>query len=715
MQLMSWPLSRLGTRFSLFFEPYRRRVMHSALGRFLDRPLDLAVGLVEPDGTERHLPFTAEGRLFDRCEQFERANSITFRGRSRSAGLRFELNFHSPFYPQDEPLCLLPAFYVELRVTWSGDVPAERVPRRVRLFFRLQRPETAIEARDGHVELDYTVPLPPRTEGPPPEATAATARVRERIQSLNANASPTEETRGGKGLTLDLPVTADGSGVKWRLVWAAHTGDPVLATPSGEPISLRASRHWPTLDAVLHDAIEHRDKHLLRSRHFEKALEQAPLSRSRWHMFVFGFQNYLTTTFWGDGASGPWFSSWDGENLRHSTIEAEYRSAPFYLAFWPGLLRHLLGEWMARGREHAASGGTVPAPSLGRDLTAGEPTAAATEGRLDDAANVLLLLQSYVHWTGDVTAVEAHGGAVRGLAAYLTGADADGDGFPSEQSVGMSWLGPARKWTRPAIKRVMAMKAAADLLRRVSGDDEAARLEQAADACIPRIEEEAWRTDHLGLWAADPLTGVVEVDALASERVDAGEGGDAYSIETADGLLLPLMAGRPMPFDRQRLRTDVMSATRETLTHYGCAPTSHGGVEVSISTNVWRDLAASYLHAPLPRLDGHYWDLQVASNTGWQSHGFQDVDTGRPTHGGSRGAATVGYFVAGPRLRIDRLDGDGVRVDPARHRPQRWPLLAVADWDAGRIPVCVVDEAGAVNIEGSVGAVHVDGDRPAEP
>ncbi|MCC7390498.1 MAG: hypothetical protein IT431_17230, partial [Phycisphaerales bacterium] len=88
MQLMTWTLSRLGSRFNLLFEPYKRRVMHSALGRFLDVPLDLQVGLIEPDGTERVLPFSAKGELFYNCEPFERRNSISFRGFSEKSKLR---------------------------------------------------------------------------------------------------------------------------------------------------------------------------------------------------------------------------------------------------------------------------------------------------------------------------------------------------------------------------------------------------------------------------------------------------------------------------------------------------------------------------------------------------------------------------------------------------------------------------------------------------
>ena len=77
MQLMTWLLSRLGSRFALVFEPYRRRVLHAGLGRYHDLPLDLKVGFVEPDGTERVLQhntaFAAIVRLTIRRD--ERATS----------------------------------------------------------------------------------------------------------------------------------------------------------------------------------------------------------------------------------------------------------------------------------------------------------------------------------------------------------------------------------------------------------------------------------------------------------------------------------------------------------------------------------------------------------------------------------------------------------------------------------------------------------------
>src|SRR5699024_6346817 len=153
MQLMSWTIARLGSRFSLFLEPYKRRVLHSALGRFCDhgQPLDLQVGLVEPDGTRRVLPFTRDKNVVDfvNCEQFERFNSITYRGHSEKYNLRFEFNIHSVFYPQDEKLCITPAIYLEMRVApidrLRSYVPIAPTPDEVDLFIRLKRGDTDID------------------------------------------------------------------------------------------------------------------------------------------------------------------------------------------------------------------------------------------------------------------------------------------------------------------------------------------------------------------------------------------------------------------------------------------------------------------------------------------------------------------------------------------------------------------------------------------
>ena len=175
MQLMSWMLARLGSRFGLLFEPHMQRVRHSSLGRFFDQPMDLMVGFVEPDGTERVMPFTSQGQELFNCEQFERLNSITFRGYSERYNLRFEFNVHSVFYPQNVELCTTPAFYLEMRVHPINSVrllqPRGKTPSNVKLFLRLGREETEITAsvpseviendagqrqNNGQIDLAYT-------------------------------------------------------------------------------------------------------------------------------------------------------------------------------------------------------------------------------------------------------------------------------------------------------------------------------------------------------------------------------------------------------------------------------------------------------------------------------------------------------------------------------------------------------------------------------
>ena len=240
MQSMTWTMSRLGSRFNLLFEPYKRRVMHSALGRMLDQPMDLKVGLVEPDGTERVLPFTTDGVVLSNCEQFERMNSITFRGYSEKYNLRFEFNVHSVFYPQDERLCIMPAFYLEMRVNPVHRIrwhPQQEPPARVKLFIRPSRPQTQVQAGPGteptnrcSIDLAYTGSLKPGNEEfhVPTDDDASqdrTVGVRERIVSINKGCS---KTSCGRGLMLELPVTGVGSGIKWRLVWGAHVAEPVL-------------------------------------------------------------------------------------------------------------------------------------------------------------------------------------------------------------------------------------------------------------------------------------------------------------------------------------------------------------------------------------------------------------------------------------------------------------------------------------------------------
>lgn len=745
MQLMSWMIGRLGSRFGLMFEPYQRRVMHSALGRFLDQPLDLAVGLVEPDGTQRVLPFTTDNdhdgvEQFANCEQFDRINSVTFRGYSERYGLRFEFNVHSVFYPQKDRLCVMPAFYLEMRVNplrrfrlveRAGDSPGK-----VTMFIRLRRPNTDIKVDGNALDLRYRIPLDPSDPWAPPRPIeqygpdVPVVDAAERLVSLNPGCVPTAD---GQGLELEIPVTRSGSGTKWRLVWASHVAEPVLKVRrSGQDhdARLRYTDHWDSVEEVAEEAVKTRDERLALSRRFEKLMEQAPLDASQRHLTNQGFQNFLCNTFWcttlPSAAAAPggllsqpgeWFSAWDGSPTYHSPLDVEYNNATFYLTLWPRLLKLLLMQWAERVLPHDASGGALARHDLGRGMDA-TANAYPYPMAVEENANFLLLLETYTRWTGDTSVSKACLGEVQRLTKYLVWSDRDASGFPSE-GVSNTIIDAqpamrfARKQTYLAVKRVAALRAAAGVLHRAGLRDEARRCDQLVERDTRQIEESAWLGDHYAVAVDKSAVELVNPDTGQPLEYEDLAGWDAYSIYTGNGLLLPEFIGQPPLLDRARLTQDVYRANRECQGRYGDGHSSLEPNNPRISQNLWRDMLARYLHLGGESSAQQYWDLQVMSNTHTQSLGFTDTYIQNRLHNYSRGVVALGYYLATPRLMIDRLApgaiGTYITVDPDRHTPQRWPLLPLADWQAGKIPVCVVAEDGRVFIEAPTDPVNIVG------
>ncbi len=749
MQLMSWTVSRLGSRFTLLFEPGRRRVMHSAMGRFLDSPLDLAVGLVEPDGTERLLPLTADLDLpgvepLYNPEQFDRINSVTFRGYSAAYRIRFEFNVHAVFYPQNRRLCVMPAFYLEMRVNGVDRVrdiePTGPTPERITLTLRLRRRNTDIAATPGTIDLSYRNTLEPRHSlprddlAPPPPLKPVD--VQERIVSLNPGTEALEaDGQRGAGLKLELPVTEAGSGVKWRLVWAAHVDQPVLLVKhhgADCPARFAYRDYFSDVDAVVTEAVQHRDDYLALSRRFEKIIEQAPLDHAQLHLVHQSFQNYLANAFWctgthtrgEDGEDGPerfpWYSVWEGSSLTHNTLDVEYNNCVFPLSLWPDLLRLQLRQWPQYAAEHDPSKGMLLPHDIGSGMAAtGQRSRHAME--VEENANYLLLLQAYTRWTGDREPVSEVLPLVRRATRYLLWADRDNSGFPTEGNSNTLADGPAavrfaRKQTYLAVKRLAAMRAAADLLRLAGHADQSRQLEPRIEQDVKKLERTAWIGDHYAIACDASALELADPDTGKPLPFDELPGTDAYSIHTGNGLLLPIMVGQPTLLAHERVVADLIAADRENQGRYGDGHSSESPDCLRVSLNLWRDMLARYLGLSGPSSAQQYWDLQVMSNTGDNSLGFSDSYVNDYLAHYPRGVVALGYFLATPRLTINRLapGGSYLTVEPDRHMGQRWPLLPLADWAAGRVPVCVVDAKGRVSIEAQTDPVIVHGDEDSE-
>lgn len=740
MQLMSWQIARLGSRFGMLFEPYKQRVMHSAMGRLLDRPMDLCVGMIEPDGTERTLPFTTHGKPLVNCEQFERFNSITYRGYSGKHNIRFELNIHSPFYPQDEKLCLLPVFYLEFRVhhvihaRWRQQ--ATEPDMNVRLFLRIKRPDTQVFVDEQQIHMRYDNHLSfnadrsspfPETNLPPSDGPKVTAL--ERIISLNPEAEPTAE---GDGLTIQMPVTMPDQGTKWRLVWCAHVADPIAKIKRKDDkvydASFRYVDHWPTIDDVVDEALTTRDDHLAHSRRIEKLVQQAPMNIAQQHLVSQAWQTYAANTFWLShddpgiadekcpaGTRASWFSVVEGSRLMQSNLNAECNAAMFYLGMWPGLLKRLLSQFLERIQDHEPSQGATVDHDLGSGLnmlgsTYDSPSPA------DQNADLLALLQTYTRWTGDTSLVREHYPVITKLAMYLFWADRDNSGFTS---VGVSTTHSSRyspafrsspKQTYLAVKRIVALRAAADLLKHADTPDvapAAKTFERAAEEAVPKIVEEAWYGDHF-MVCVDPAFATDESRDLAN----------VYCIYNANAELLPLMVGMPTALPDDMVVKDLKSGKRETMRRYGCCNTTVETDHLRISQNLWRDMLARYMHVRWKSSASHYWDMQVMCNTHLQSKGFVDAYITDNLAHYPRGVTALGYLLAGPRLIIDKLapgtGGTYITIDPDRTAPARFPLMPLADWKAGKVPIAVVTEDGEVRIESEIDRIIVHGqDKPS--
>ena len=739
MQLMSWQIARLGSRFGMLFEPYKQRVMHGALGRLLDRPMDLCVGMVEPDGTERTLPFTTCGKPLANCEQFERFNSITFRGYSGKHNIRFELNVHSPFYPQDEKLCLLPVFYLEFRVhhvihaRWRQQAADQDM--QVRLFLRLSRPDTQVFVDGQQIHLRYDNHLTfnadrgsplPETNAPPSEGPKVTAL--ERIVSLNPEAQPTPE---GDGLTIMMPVTMPDQGSKWRLVWCAHVAEPVATVKRADktyPATFRYADHWPSIEDVVDEALKTRDDHLAHSRRIEKLVQQAPMNIAQQHLLNQAWQSYLANTFWlshedpgveqqacPPGTRTSWFSVLEGSRLFQSNLNAECNASMFYLAMWPRLLKMLLSQFAERAVEHAPSGGLIADHDLGSALDMTAP-AYNHPSPTDQNADLLALMQAYCRWSGDASLVKQHHPLITRLARYLLWTDRDHSGFPS---VGVSTTHSSRyspafrsspKQTYLAVKRVVGLRAAADLLKHAGTPDvapDAKAFEEEAESAIPRIVEEAWYGDHF-MVCVDPAFTADASNDLAN----------VYCIYNGNAELLPMMVGLPTALPVDQLVKDLASGKRETTRRYGCCNTTVETDHLRISQNLWRDMLARYLQLRWPSSASHYWDMQVMSNTHLQSKGYVDAYITDNLAHYPRGITAMGYLLAGPRIIVDKLapgaGGTYITIDPDRTHPARWPLFPLADWKAGKCPIAVVTDDGAVRIESEIDRIIVHGqDKPS--
>ena len=690
MELMATAVGSLVSRFSLVFDPDAKQVLHSALGRWLDFPTDLAIGVRSEDEVVRALPFTRRFPHFEIVEQRLTFCGVKYIARSWDLGLTLKTEIVAPFYPRDEWTSVAPLFFMRLevqpqeRIFWR---PAERSVRRGQVFVRLQRSNLHLTQAHDRLKINYSVPkVLWKGERERPEDLGESEELwwcDERVVPISPNAELLDD---GIAFQFDLD---DPSRCRFDLVWCAFVDEPVLKV-FGQPASFKYRWLFTDVEAVADFACRHFDELLAKANQMDELLSNSGLTKTQADLIRFSFQNFLLNTLWvvrDDGAE--WFSVWEGSCHFHSTVDVEYNDALVYLAFFPELLELLLDEWALFEMQDEV--GSYLAHDMGGELEVGRQ-AYHHPMPVEENANFLLMLHCLWRWTGKHDLIERHSGLAKRLTAYFERSDTTGNGFPNLGTANtIDDASPAVQYSQEqtylAVKTLCACYAAAQIADALGETDWANQCRKLVARIRKTLDEQAWLGDHYAVCLERSADGLVDAwtgKPLSGELV----GWDAYSIYTANGLLYLLLSGNEPDLNYQRICTDIVNAYWQSLTEYGCTHTSADKSNVWVSQNLWRDFVAAYLGIQLPDNSPRYFALQAFMNTSGLTKGFIDTYLTNNLCFYPRGITSIGYLFALCGLQIDKVRNI-VRLCEKALYPCRVPLLPLADWERGIVPAVV--------------------------
>jgi hypothetical protein len=690
MELMATAVGRLGSRFSLVFDPDAKHVLHSALGRWLDSPSDLAIGVRSEDDVVRALPFTRRFPHFEIVEQQLTFCGVKYIARSWDLGLALKTEVIAPFYPRDEWTSVAPLFFIRLevqpqeRIFWR---PSDRLVRRGQVYVRLQRANLHLTQAHDRLKINYSVPkVLWKGERERPEDLGESEELwwcDERLVPISPNAELLDD-----GIVFQFDLE-DPTKCRFDLVWCAFVDEPIL-TVFGQPASFKYRWLFTDVEAVADFACRHFDELLAKADQMDELLSNSGLTKTQADLIRFSFQNFLLNTWWvvrDDGAE--WFSVWEGSCHFHSTIDVEYNDALVYLAFFPELLELLLDECALFEMQDEV--GSYLAHDMGGELEVGRQ-AYHHPMPVEENANFLLMLHCLWRWTGKHELIERHSGLAKRLTAYFERSDTTGNGFPNLGTANtIDDASPAVQYSREqtylAVKTLCACHAASQIADALGETDWANQCRKLVERIRKTLDEQAWLGDHYAVCLERTADGLVDAwtgKLLSGELV----GWDAYSIYTANGLLYLLLSGNEPDLNYQRICTDILNAYWQSLTEYGCTHTSADRSNVWVSQNLWRDFIAAYMGIQLPDNSPRYFALQAFMNTSGLTKGFIDTYLTNNLCFYPRGVTSIGYLFALCGLQIDRVRNI-VRLREKAPYPCRVPLLPLADWERGIVPAVV--------------------------
>jgi len=750
MPVMSTILGRLGSRYSLTFDPHRRQVHYGVLGLHCQSPCGFVVALESDGAPVAALPFAPDLPSFDILEQEQSMTSLRFTGYSLALGVRASVRITAPFYPRNEAVSLVPAYVIDVmlesfdRVRWSG--VHRNAPRAGTLVIRLDAPGAESAETSDAVRLTYTAALDSRfrsgegggdqTIGPWSRRVPTEGRGEDRLLALSPEFRVTD---GALKMTFDV---RNGTATHARCALIGWLGE-ALFERFGQPMRLKYTSLWNGPDDVAGFVRRKADELVAAGDAFDRLFSESDMPLDAQRTLALAFQSWLACSMWcvpdetADLERTPeqWFSVWEGSCWYNSTVDVTFNESAVYFSFWPELLELVFREWRdhavtweqeearVRGaREqtgpHGEAGEPFPGRILEHDMGAGWTANGQSYHHampVEENSDFLILLYAHARWWNRPHLFAEFAGVCRDLCDYLFWSDSDGTGFPDRGTANtIDDASPAMQYGREnvylGVKRMAALHAAARIFEAVGDSEYAERCRREVERAAARLEA-AWQGDHYPVCATPEAGGVC--DAWSGEEISDGElpGWDAHHIYTTNGLApLFFIDDLPPGVDRERLRCDLVHAERACRTPYGSSHSETDRERVWISMNMWRDAAAGYLGVDFRHLAERYWNLQLFANGpgAEKPNGFCETTLANNLVLYPRGTAGFAWLFGWTGLVLDRAEGT-VTLNPVC--PGRFPLLPLSDWERGETPFVVVeqDERGKLTwrIEGDAGAMSV--------
>ncbi len=688
----------LGGRFNLIFHPHDHKLYQSAVGPFLEQPLDLTIGLRGADGRLWALPFTAGADHFPYVEQFGTLTTLTYRAVHPDIGVELVARVRAPFYPRNTGISTAPVYYLDIavrRLAAFRHIPCESPLGHGEIVFALSGDGVEFERTERGFRYEFTSSGRAGRGVPPLRVTVPTW-----VESEDA------EPFGDSEVRREFDLTAEETG-RLSLIWSSWVDEPVLEV-FGEQTRLKYTDVFESRAELLAWATAEKGRIAKRCDFLDRTFQDWSLGAAASDLTALAFHSFLINTWWTRRKDGrDWFSVWEGRCYYHSTIDVEYNDALLYFALWPELLEMLLDEWAEFEADGAGTlgpqgkGASFLCHDMGGDHVVGHQ-AYPHHMEVEETADYLLMLAAWAAFTGNVKQVAKKAALCRRLGEFLVRADTTGNGIPDAGTANtIDDASPAVQFGREqmylAVKTQAALWALAEMEQQWDAkDSQAERWRAFASKGIKTLEEQAWLADHYAVTLTRSTKGLV--NPWTGEPLAEGElaGWDDYSIYTANGLLYLFLANVKIPrWKLNRFAEDAENAARTTMTPYGCRHSSTSDRIVWFSQNMWRDYVAAYLGVDMLNNVERYWDYQVTTGGTWGASLYYDTTEQNFLSFYPRGATVFGMPLSAAGLSLSRLEGQ-LTLRPVRST-LRVPLLPLADWEQMRVPVLTVSRREGVS------------------